>query len=526
MPLTVTVLLLLYSPTYPEQSNTARPLLMVAQAGDQKTLSEFDRDGCLIGEMLSKSDAELLREYADHASEKAFAEIVRRYTDLVYSAAWRQVDSADLARDVAQSVFIDLARKARSLAETRNEHSSLVGWLYRATRFAASNMRRGEYRRQSREKLAMEHLYPPSEAVTDWERVRPALDEAMSDLDDEDREAVLLRFFKNEDLRTIGVALGITDDAAQKRISRALDRLHAQMTKRGVTTTAIALSTALAANAVQAAPVGLAATISSTALAGAGAGGGALTTLKWIAATKLQAGVVGAVVAASAVGSLLIERQSQASFRQADTVIEQQANQLERSQAANAQLSNRVAEAANMTVRDDLDQLRLELADLRSRTNGLEALQQQDRELLASLAQAKGDVAVPASRLEKGGPVLAKKINYAKQFCLGAYMYMDDHKNHFPTNFADIAKYLPPDVNAQTNLFEIVLQGAITDLDKYAHPEEILLIREREPWKDTDGIPTKVYGCSDGHFEVHTEADGDFAAWEQRRIVPPAASTP
>ncbi|PWU10786.1 MAG: hypothetical protein C5B50_24790 [Verrucomicrobia bacterium] len=103
----------------------------------------------------------------------------------------------DLARDVAQSVFTDLARKARPLAAKLTEASSLVGWLYRSTRFAALNQVREGSRRLARERQAMEQLITNSESEAGWERVRPLLDEAMADLSDNDREAVLLRYFKN-----------------------------------------------------------------------------------------------------------------------------------------------------------------------------------------------------------------------------------------------------------------------------------------------------------------------------------------
>src|SRR5262245_31458493 len=108
--------------------------------------------------MQAMSDSQLLRAYSRDGSEAAFAELVARHTDLVYSAALRQVNSPDLARDVAQSVFADLARKARSLAGKMEDEQSLVGWLYRGTRFAASTLLRNERRRQSRERQVMEHF--------------------------------------------------------------------------------------------------------------------------------------------------------------------------------------------------------------------------------------------------------------------------------------------------------------------------------------------------------------------------------
>ena len=249
-----------------------------------------------MGEMHDQSDAQLLRQYAKHGHEAAFREIVVRHTDLVYFSALRQVASPDLARDVTQGVFTDLVRKAPSLGQTLAENASLVGWLYRSTRFAALNQLRDDRRRQARERQAMENL--TSETTTEWERVGPMLDEAMADLSDEDREALLLRFFKNHDFRTIGLSLGVSDDAAQKRVSRALERLRAEFNRRGVTTTSVALSTAVSANAVSVAPAGLAATFSTAALSGT-----ALTTTatatKAITMTTLQKTVIATTLAAA-----------------------------------------------------------------------------------------------------------------------------------------------------------------------------------------------------------------------------------
>src|SRR5262249_28471544 len=152
----------------------------------------------------------------------AFREIVARHADLVYSAALRRVSSPDLTRDVAQSVFTDLARKAGPLAKKLAENSSLVGWFYRSTRFAALKLLRDAGRRAAQERQAMEQLLINSESAADWERVRPLLDEAMDALNDEDREALLLRYFKQMDFRAVGCALGVSDDAAQKRVSRAV----------------------------------------------------------------------------------------------------------------------------------------------------------------------------------------------------------------------------------------------------------------------------------------------------------------
>src|SRR5437016_4868933 len=102
--------------------------------------------------MQSKSDTELLRDYAENNSEAAFREVMGRYADFVYSAALRQVENPEAARDVTQTVFTDLARKAGSL----HADTIVIGWLCRAARLAALDQLRRERRRQHRERQAME----------------------------------------------------------------------------------------------------------------------------------------------------------------------------------------------------------------------------------------------------------------------------------------------------------------------------------------------------------------------------------
>src|SRR5262249_49165159 len=145
----------------------------------------FSVYGCLIGEMHDQSDAQLLRAYVENRHETAFREIVTRHTDLVYSAALRQVNSPALARDLTQGVFTDLARKARPLAEKLVDGSSLVGWLYRSTRYAALKHIRDDRRRITHQRQAMEQLIINSETAPDWEHLRPVLDETMADLNDD-----------------------------------------------------------------------------------------------------------------------------------------------------------------------------------------------------------------------------------------------------------------------------------------------------------------------------------------------------
>jgi RNA polymerase sigma factor (sigma-70 family) len=213
---------------------------------------------------MSESDLELLKRYARDHAEDAFAEIVHRHLNLVHSAALRQVRSAQLAQEVAQSVFTDLAYNAHRLAPD----SIFTAWLYQVTRRTAIDVIRREARRQAREQVASE-MTAMSAATADWTHLEPLLDEAMHALDDTDRAAVLLRYFENKSLRELGCALGISEDAAQKRVSRAVERLREYFTKRNLSLGASGLVALISTHAVQAAPAGLAATIStSAALAG------------------------------------------------------------------------------------------------------------------------------------------------------------------------------------------------------------------------------------------------------------------
>ncbi|HZM05958.1 MAG TPA: sigma-70 family RNA polymerase sigma factor [Candidatus Saccharimonadales bacterium] len=226
----------------------------------------------------------LLRRYVTERSEPAFAELVGQHIDLVYSAALRQVNGdVAAAQDVAQAVFTDLARKAPRLLR----HSSLTGWLYTSTRYQAAKARRSDQRRIAREQeaYAMNQLLQSTDSDPAWHALRPVLDEAMHELSADDQEAVLLRYFEHQPLVEIGTRLGLTEDAARKRVARALDKLRTRLARRGITSTVAALSLALAERTVSAAPAGMAGQVSQSAVA-AVAGGGSSTATLW----KLLAG--------------------------------------------------------------------------------------------------------------------------------------------------------------------------------------------------------------------------------------------
>jgi len=245
------------------------------------------------------SDGELLRRYTESKSEDAFAELVQRHLDLVYSAALRQVNGdSQLAQDVAQLVFSDLARKADRL----RGREALAGWLYTGAHYAAAKAVRAEQRRHTREQEghAMQELLTDGASNPDWEALRPILDTAMHEISDSDREVIVLRYFENRPHSEVGRQLGLSDDSARKRTERALEKLRMVLTRRGITTSTTALSLLLPAHSIQAAPAGLAAAISTTAALGGASTAATATAGKLIVMTTLQKTVVALIVIAAA----------------------------------------------------------------------------------------------------------------------------------------------------------------------------------------------------------------------------------
>jgi RNA polymerase sigma factor (sigma-70 family) len=300
------------------------------------------------------SDLELLKQFARENSQDAFNEIVRRHLDLVYSAALRQVRSPPLAEDIAQSVFTDLARSAGKLCSAGVSPANLLTpWLYAVTRRTAIDAIRQESRRRLREQIAVEmnnmNASQSSAGVPPaWSEIESFLDEAMESLDETDRAAILLRYFENKSLREVGESLKISDDTAQKRVSRAVERLREFLSKRNLTIGAGGLLSLISANAVQSAPIGLAATISAAAvLTGTTVSTStAIATTKVIAMTALQKTIIGAALVA-AVGTGAYEAHQASQLRaQIQTLQQQQtslAEQIRQLQKEHDDMTNQLA---------------------------------------------------------------------------------------------------------------------------------------------------------------------------------------
>jgi RNA polymerase sigma factor (sigma-70 family) len=257
--------------------------------------------------MPEKDDITLLREYAEAGSEAAFAALVERYVNLVYSTAWRSVGDPHTAEEITQAVFIILAKKARNLSN----RTILSGWLYQTTRLTAANFLRGEIRRQRREQEAyMQSLLNEPEPDI-WPQIAPLLDAAMGRLGERDRNAIVLRYFENKNLHEVGLALGASEDAAKMRVNRALEKLRKFFTKRGVALSGAAIAGAVSANSVQAAPMALAKSITAVAVTkGAAVSGSTLTLIKGVlkimAWTKAKTAVVAGVAVLLTAGTTTV----------------------------------------------------------------------------------------------------------------------------------------------------------------------------------------------------------------------------
>lgn len=327
---------------------------------------------------MTANDLELLGQFAREprtpSGQDAFTTLVNRHLGLVYSAALRQVRSPHLAEEVSQSVFTNLARHATKLAPD----TVLTAWLYQVTRHTAIDVVRSEARRQAREQISLQ-MSAINESTTDWTHIEPLLDEAMDSLDDADRTAILLRYFENKSLREVGAALGASEDAAQKRVSRAVEQMREFFSKRKVAVGAGGLVALLSANAVQAAPSALSATVAAGAVLGANviSTATAVTGTKTIALamTTLQKAIIAVLIAGAAAAGVYEARQN--------THLREQVRVLEAEQAQIADIKHQrdLAKAALAQVSSENETLKKRPSEVLKLRGQVGQLQQKNAEL-------------------------------------------------------------------------------------------------------------------------------------------------
>jgi RNA polymerase sigma factor (sigma-70 family) len=257
----------------------------------------------MVNGLAVMDDWQLLNEYATRNSEEAFRTLVERHAGMVYHTALRQARDPDAAEEVTQAVFIALAQKAGRIPR----QTLLYGWLFRATRFAVMNWIRDETcrRRYEQEAMNMEISLQFNEAESVWEQISPHLNDALERLSHTDRDVVMSRFFGNKSHKEVARTLGISEDTAKKRLSRALEKLRIFFARRGAAVPAVALLAAFSACGAQAAPSGLASAVTAAALAKSGAGAASTLTLAK-ATLKLIAWAKAKTALAVGAGALLV----------------------------------------------------------------------------------------------------------------------------------------------------------------------------------------------------------------------------
>jgi RNA polymerase sigma factor (sigma-70 family) len=446
------------------------------------------------------SDHQLLREYLERRSESAFGEVVRRHIDLVYSAALRMVRDAHLAEDVTQNTFLALAQHASQLTA----HPVLSGWLHCTTRNLAAKCVRAEVRRRAHEQEAAamnELLANEPEAL--WKNIAPHLDDALAELGDADRDALLLRYFERKSAREMGQIFGTSEEAAQKRVSRAVERLRESFSKRSVEISASALVVIISANAVKASPSGLAAVV-STALARHLI---ATVTTKQIAISwitmKLTTGIIIGAVTAAAVTYLVMHNKAKHLERQNQDLAAQQHTPPPNQDASPAPGKTEDA-AVPQTDSSEILRLRGQVGVLRQQSNELGRLQSQSR----------------AAQSKQLSEEIKKNVG---QLTLAARLLTDNFESKQPlTNIIQL-KAVPAGVpgDVDLNKFELVSNPAPI---KFNYPE-VILLREKTPRQTPDGQWARVYGMVDGQAIEQISADGNFEPWEKQHLMP-AQPTP
>lgn len=356
-------------------------------------------------------DREILRQYVERQSEQAFAELVARHVNMVYAAALRLVRESHLAQDVSQSVFMELAKKARTV----REGNALSGWLYRTTCCVAANVVRTDHRRRQRENEAVNRAQLDSDAGTAGSVIAPLLDDAMQQLNEAEQNAVVLRFFEGKSLREVGLALTMSEDAAQKRISRALEKLRAHFVRSGVSVSSAVVATALTASSAPAAPAGLAAGLTATSLAGTSAATTS-TFANTLLVMKTKIIIIATVGVAAVTAPWIIQHQSLDRLRQDNLILQRQAADTVALREEISRLSSLASQPPAATTLPDeqfseLLRLRGEVGRLRQQASAQEALQKGNVRLRArpdpaqssvdDVASAKAAILDPATAVDR-----------------------------------------------------------------------------------------------------------------------------
>ncbi len=425
-------------------------------------------------------DRALLAEYTATQSHAAFAQLVERHLPLVYSAALRITRQPALAEDVAQAVFVTFARKAHTIRDP----AALPGWLYRAASHNACNALRAEKRRRVYEAAAMENSDPPSPTQAAWDRLAPLLDEAMTCLSVTDQNLIVLRYFEGRSLRDVGAAHGLSEDTAQKRIARAVDKLRIYFSKHGIALSAALFSPTLFENAAMPPPVHLSRKIVA-ALPDAIAGMSTSTPLTLfflMSQTRIKIGVI--VVLLLALGG-------------AFTALPWMKSSFENENSAPALPT---------------------MSNPRSPTRTVESPSHQP--VANAGASTPQPIAKPLS-MDPAVQAETKRILNAHQSAMGnlviGYIVANAGEPLDPVEFLN---QVGPVANPDRILHLENINAPTGFTSKIKDKENTLLLVE-SPFPLPDGEWGRTYGFADGRVELATSSTNDFTAWEAENLHPP-----
>lgn len=334
--------------------------------------------------MLQRDD-QLIAEFSDLRSEQAFVALLERHLNLVFATALRLVGDRGIAEEITQSVFVTLAQSAGKLGR----HPTIAGWLYQTTLNKSRERLRSELRRHRREQIAVKLETAEIEGDSVWSALVPLLDEALLELRETDRLAVIMHFMEEQSFREVGAVLGVGEDAARKRIDRCLDQLTAFFRKRGFAVPVIAAGTPLFAFSSQAVPIGLAASVTTASLAAAPAVGASvgLGAMNILGMTKLQITVVSVIVAAGVTTPLVLQHQSLNRLRHENQTLHRQVGEVAQLREEAERLSKLAAQSNALTGEQlsELLRLRGQVGLLRQQTNELATLRREKDQLRANL---------------------------------------------------------------------------------------------------------------------------------------------
>ena len=499
---------------------------------------------------MDDTDIELLAAFARQRREDAFRELVRRHLPMVFATARRLLEDTHQAEEVSQSVFQLLASKAGVI----DGRAPLAGWLYHATRHQALHLVRSEGRRRQREQRAAAMQVPTTASPAEGELIAE-LEEALTALSSDERDVLVLRFLEDRRLSEVGHELGVSEEAARKRVTRALDRLREIFGRRGLGATPGAITVALVGQSAVGVPAGLGAGIINTALAGTAAAAAATSLTQGATAMSLfNLKTAAAVLTAAAVtgtSTYLIKergaerlRAEQASLAAAHATLttqhEQEVAAVHAREEQIAQLQKEVAELPRL--RGEVDRLNRTVAALRN----VEAELTEARRLLAEARESQTastegaaeagsnkeptNVGTPDEydevflvryglwneEAEKKAAIA--RMNQYRQIGLGLIMYADKQKGWFPSSLEMAKGFFPEEL--KTKGVELVYTGDIASLRA---PANTILAKQEYFSKAADGNGVwKVYVFADGHSELRRGAtEEELLAWESERIVPP-----